>query len=55
MHVLLAHFARHTSEHRWTANSAEAMSRLLRIAATRLGADALYPHRASGSVPRCQR
>lgn len=59
LRALLADFARHTAEHRWTEESAEAMARILRIAATWLGADAIYReedlralNRAHGNIGR---
>ncbi|MDX2681563.1 hypothetical protein [Streptomyces soliscabiei] len=40
--ALLSDFARYTTEHGWTTDSAETMARLLRIAATWMGTDAPY-------------
>ncbi|MFE5160319.1 hypothetical protein ACFRNT_17680 [Streptomyces sp. NPDC056697] len=57
--ALLADFARHTAEHHWTEESPETMARILRMAATWLGADAIYReedlralHRAQGNRGR---
>ncbi|MET8179982.1 hypothetical protein [Streptomyces sp. NPDC005336] len=40
--ALLSDFVQYATEHGWTADSAEAMARILRIAATWMGTDAPY-------------